>query len=62
DLWGILSGPRVWLVSGFDHFLSGLAPGRFAKIQKICPDWDLTVCTIDGGPVPASQIRLDSVT
>ena len=47
----ILSGPRLWPVLGFDHFLSGLAPGRFAKFQKICPDRDQTVSAINWGPV-----------
>jgi hypothetical protein len=47
----ILSGLGFWLVSGFGQFLSGLAPGRFAKIRKFCPDRDQTVCAIDRGPV-----------
>ncbi|EDR07593.1 uncharacterized protein LACBIDRAFT_327968 [Laccaria bicolor S238N-H82] len=36
----------------FGHFLSGLAPGRFAKIQFFCPDRDQTVSAIDRGPLP----------
>ena len=46
----ILSGLGFWLVSTFGHFLSGLAPSRFAKIQNFCPDRDQTVSAIDGGP------------
>jgi hypothetical protein len=54
----ILSGLGFWLVSGFGQFLSGLAPGRFAKIRKFCPDRDQTVCAIDRGPDPCVSCQM----
>jgi len=44
----MLSGCRFWLVSVLDHFLSGLAPGRFAKIHKFYPDRDQAFAGITG--------------
>ncbi|KAF8148089.1 hypothetical protein B0H34DRAFT_669096, partial [Crassisporium funariophilum] len=46
----ILSGCWIRLVSHFDQFLSGLAPGLFAKIQIFCPDRDQTFYAKDRGP------------
>ena len=50
-----LSGCRLWLDLGLDQFLSGLATGRFTKIQKFCPDGDQTFVGINGGPDTGDQ-------
>ena len=40
----------TWLCEHFGRFLSGLAPGRFAKIRKNCPDRDRSSPAINRGP------------
>ena len=53
----MLSGSRFWLVSVLDHFLSGLAPGRFAKIHKFCTDRNQAFAGINGGPpLPCQEL------